>query len=323
MQYFFHSLIIKHIGGIISFGIICCMAIIDSIITKSLPFLPRWLAKPFAKPYVAGETVDEALLVIKQLNEMGFSTTLDILGEHVEDKTQAKDITSQYCMLYEKINDDSLDCTISVKPSHVGLSISQTEANINMTKIAKKARDFGNFLRIDMENSDFTDKTFKIYEECKSTYNHIGVAIQAYLYRSENDINTYCNNDFNTRICKGIYKESSTISFQAREDIRNNFLLLAKNTARMGGYCGYATHDQILIDMLLDWIVDEKIPKTKFEFQALYGVPMEGRLEELLQNGYKVRIYVPFGPDWFDYSVRRLNENPDIAGYVLSNLFKK
>ncbi|MFL2982998.1 MAG: proline dehydrogenase family protein [Candidatus Neomarinimicrobiota bacterium] len=299
------------------------MSLIDSIITKGLPYLPRWFAKPFAKPYVAGETVDEALSKIKKLNTMGFSTTLDILGEHIEEYQQARDITSQYCMLYDHINKNSLDCTLSVKPTHVGLYISQSEAILNMTTIAKRASDFGNFLRIDMENSDFTDMTFNIYRECKAIYDNVGVAIQAYLHRSENDINILCNNQFNTRICKGIYSESSSIAYQNREDIRNNFLLLAKTAARIGGFCGYATHDQILIDMLLEWIKNEKISKHQFEFQALYGVPMDGRLDELIQKGFKVRIYVPFGPDWFDYSIRRLNENPNIAGYVISNLFKK
>ena len=131
------------------------------------------------------------------------------------------------------------------------------------------------------------------------------------------------NDQFNSRICKGIYKESKTIAYQDREDIRNNFLLLAKIMARKASFCGYATHDQVLIDRILDWVESEKIAPHLFEFQSLFGVPMNGRLEQLVEKGFKVRIYVPFGPDWFDYSLRRLKENPDIAGYVISNLFKK
>ena len=299
------------------------MTLFDSMITKSLPFLPKWFAKPFAKPYVAGETVSEALSKVKKLNQRGFSATIDILGEHVKEVKSARSITDQYCSLYEEIDHDSIDCTISVKPTHIGLNISQSEAVSNMTQIARKASELGNFLRIDMENSVFTDQTFELYKECKTIYNNVGVAIQAYLYRSENDIKDLGGNQFNSRICKGIYKESGTIAYQDREDIRQNFLLLAKEVARTGGFCGYATHDQVLIDRLLEWINREKISAHLFEFQALFGVPMGGRLDDLHQKGYDVRIYVPFGPDWFDYSVRRLKENPNIAGYVLSNLFKK
>ena len=299
------------------------MTLIDSMITRSLPYLPRWFAKPFAKPYVAGETVEEALSKIKSLNAKGFSATIDILGEHINETQQAREITSQYCSLYEDIDNHSIDCTISVKPTHIGLNISQSEAVTNMINIAKKASEFGNFLRIDMENSYFTDQTLDIYRECKTIYNNVGIAIQAYLYRSEGDIEELCDIQFNSRICKGIYKESSEIAFQDREDIRNSFLLLAKTMARNGGFCGYATHDQILIDRLIEWINVENISPHLFEFQALFGVPMSGRLDELIQRGYNVRIYVPFGPDWFDYSVRRLKENPNIAGYVISNLFKK
>ena len=305
------------------FDIIFYMPIFDTIVTNSIPYLPKWIAKPFSKPYVAGETVEEALAEVKALNSKGFSATIDILGEHTKDIHVAKDITNQYCNLYEEIENNAINCTISIKPTHVGLNISLSEAVTNMLIIAKKASEVGNFLRIDMESSDFTDHTFDIFKECKKVYGNIGAVTQAYLYRSEDDIETFGDEQFNSRICKGIYKESKTIAFQEREDIRNNFILLAKKMARKGSFCGYATHDQILIDLLLEWVKSENISPHLFEFQALYGVPMNGRLEQLIDEGFKVRIYVPFGPDWFDYSVRRLKENPDIAGYVLSNLFKK
>jgi len=298
------------------------MSFINSIITNSLPLLPRWFAKPFAKPYVAGENSDDALKQIRQLNHKGFVATLDILGEHIINKKKARQITSEYCNLYEQIEENSLECTLSVKPTHIGLSVSETEAITNMTRITKKAQEFGNFLRIDMESSKYTDQTFEILKQCKKFYNNVGVAIQAYLFRSQNDIEILGDEQFNSRICKGIYKESSTIAYQEHEDIRNNFLLLAKTMAKRGAFCGYATHDQELINRLIEWVQSENIPSHLFEFQVLFGVPMEGRLETLLENGYKVRVYVPFGPDWFDYSVRRLKENPNIAGYVISNIFK-
>jgi len=173
-----------------------------------------------------------------------------------------------------------------------------------------------------MESSDLTDQTFKLLNECKYTTKNIGVAIQAYLFRSLEDINTLADSDFNARICKGIYKEDSSVAFSNRSDIKNNFMSMAKSMVKKGSFAGYATHDQELIDELLNWIQTEKIPKEQFEFQTLYGVPMNGRLEDLINEGYTVRIYVPFGPDWFDYSIRRLKENPDIAKYVLRNFFR-
>ena len=299
------------------------MNLFNSIIMRTVSYLPKSFAKPFAKPYVAGETIEEALSNVKILNQKGFCATLDILGEHVKSKTFAKNITQQYCGLYQQINDHKLDCTISVKPTHIGLNISYAEALENITLISKKASELHNFLRIDMESSEYTEQTFGLLMDCKKITKNIGVAMQAYLLRSLNDIDKLANTEFNARICKGIYKENPSISYKTKMDINNNFMLMAKKMAKKGSFAGYATHDQELIDKLLDWIQTERIPSEQFEFQTLYGVPMEGRLENLIRNGYRVRIYVPFGPDWFDYSVRRLKENPNIVKYVLKNFFKR
>lgn len=299
------------------------MSFVNSIITYALPYMPKWFARTFAKPYVAGENIDDALSIVQDINNKGFKATIDILGEHVTEIDFAREITSQYCILYDKIEERLLDCTISIKPTHIGLYISDSEAEMNIIRIAKKAEEYGNFLRIDMESSKFTQQTFKLYENCKDIYDNVGVAIQSYLYRSQNDVVKYGNNTFNSRICKGIYKEPETIAFKNKDDIRNNFLMLAKTMASTESFCGYATHDQILIDKLLKWIREENIPSHLFEFQVLYGVPMGNRLNELTKDGFTVRVYVPFGPEWFDYSVRRLKENPNIGGYVLSNFFKR
>ena len=299
------------------------MSLFNSIVTSVLPILPKWFAKPFARPYVAGQTEDDAVTHIRTLNEKGFSATVDILGEHVLTKEEARDITAQYCHLYDRILNESLDCNISMKPTHVGLNISLAEAMSNITTILKKAQEHENFLRIDMENSLFTDQTIEIYHHCKTIYNNVGVVIQSYLHRSIDDILFLANDQFNSRICKGIYKESEYIAYQNREEIQDNFLTLAKTMATRNAYSAFATHDQELIDRLLDWIITDKVPKDLFEFQVLYGVPMNGRLEALLGAGYKVRVYVPYGPDWFDYSVRRLTENPKIISYVLKNFFRK
>ena len=298
------------------------MVFINSLFISMLSLMPKWISRPFAKPYIAGETIEEALLMVKQINDSGFSATIDILGEHTTNKTTAQNITEQYCELYSKIHDDQLDCNISIKPTHVGLFISIDEAVKNISKIIDQAMYFNNFLRLDMENSSYTDQTFEILKHCKYTYSNVGVAIQSYLRRSIKDVKTLSNVGFNARICKGIYKEKKHIAFHDRKKINENFILMAKTMARKGAYAGYATHDQGLIDELLDLIVSENISKDKFEFQFLFGVPMAGRLDELRKHGYKIRVYVPFGPDWFDYSIRRLKENPNIAGYVIANLLK-
>ena len=298
------------------------MKLFDIFIKKTIPYLPKWFSQPFAKPYVAGETVEEALEKVSKLNQKGYHATLDILGEHVYSSQIAKNITEQYCTLYQLINDKNLKCTISVKPSHVGLSISYQDALKNLKLISSKAKELENFLRLDMENSDLTDKTFDLLNECKKITQNVGVAIQAYLRRSLKDLHRLADTNFNARICKGIYNEHSLIAFKDRTDIKNNFMAMAKILVKKGSFAGFATHDQELIDELINWVESKNIPKDKFEFQTLYGVPMNGRLESLIKNGYNVRIYVPFGPDWFDYSIRRLKENPDIAKYVLKNFLK-
>ena len=292
------------------------------MLASVLHLMPKWIARPFARPYVAGETSDEALVQVKTINDRGFAATIDILGEHVTNIDKARSITNQYCDLYHNIDAQKLDCNISIKPTHVGLLISPAEAMTNISTILKQAMNYNNFLRLDMESSLYTDQTFEIFKHCKSIYKNVGVVIQSYLHRSLEDVKQLAVVDFNARICKGIYQEREFIAFQNNDEIKKNFLVLAKALASKGAYVGYATHDHNLIDQLLAWIGSEKIPPDKLEFQVLYGVPMDGRLEELRDLGYKIRVYVPFGPDWFDYSVRRLKENPDIFGYVIKNMFK-
>ena len=197
------------------------MAFFNSLITSILPILPKWFAKPFAKPYVAGETAEEALKHIKAINDQGFSATIDILGEQITDEDEAQNITEQYCKLYNQISQQFLNCNLSIKPTHVGLRISLDEAITNITNILNQAKENKNFLRLDMENSPYTDHTFEIYARCKQNYEHVGVVIQSYLRRSQEDIERLASGNFNARICKGIYQESEINAFQ-----ENPFLLL-------------------------------------------------------------------------------------------------
>jgi len=294
---------------------------INKLIASSVSVFPKWFIELFSKSYVAGYSSNEVLSIVEELNSQGFSATIDILGEHVKDLDISKNITQQYCELFENINLRSIDSNISVKPTHIGLDISKNVVLENFNKIIDVARDKSNFLRIDMESSDNTDDTFEIYKSLKNKYSGVGVVLQAYLKRSINDIENLASPKFNARICKGIYKEDSEIAYKEQDMINNNFLEMAKLMLQKNSYACFATHDQQLIDSLVELVEKMKIETTKFEFQVLYGVPMNGKLEKLISKGYKVRIYVPFGPDWYEYSLRRLKENPNIAGYVIKNLF--
>ena len=296
---------------------------INKLIASSVSVFPKWFIELFSKSYVAGYSSNEVLSIVEELNSQGFSATIDILGEHVKDLDISKNITQQYCELFENINLRSIDSNISVKPTHIGLDISKNVVLENFNKIIEVARDKSNFLRIDMESSNNTDDTFEIYNSLKNKYSGVGVVLQAYLKRSIDDIENLAGPQFNARICKGIYKEDSEIAYKEKDMINNNFLEMAKLMLQKNSYACFATHDQQLIDSLVELVEKMKIETTKFEFQVLYGVPMNGKLEKLISKGYKVRIYVPFGPDWYEYSLRRLKENPNIAGYVIKNLFSR
>ena len=299
------------------------MTLTNSLLATIMPYLPKSLARPFAKPYVAGETIDSVIKTAKELNENGFSTTLDILGEFVNSKEEADKIKNAYSELIKKISIEQLDSTISVKLTHLGLGIDPNlgEKNIYSLSLTGKENNVG--ITIDMENSPYTSKTFEIYKKALIKNEQIGAVIQAYLYRSLDDIKKLDSPTLNLRICKGIYNESPDIAIQDRIAINDNYFEMAKTLLNGKGYACLATHDLTLIDRLESFIESNDISPNRFEFQVLYGVPMGNKLEQLKGKGYKIRIYVPFGEAWFEYSVRRLKENPKIISYVLRNLFKK
>ena len=296
----------------------------NHFIIKILPFLPLSVIRVIAGRYVAGEHAEDVLNVVKTLNQQGFSATVDILGEHTNNVNTARDITREYMAILSSIYDQSLNCNISIKPSHLGMDVSTECIKENMTHLIETARQNSQFIRIDMEDSSLTDDTIQLYTKCKEQYEKIGTVLQAYLFRSANDLSELKNkNRFNVRICKGIYRESSDISIQSRHDINNNFLKLLRFAFENNIYVCIATHDQFLIKESYKLIKDLKIPNDRFEFQVLFGVPVSGWLKKHLKHGYKVRVYVPFGRDWYDYSIRRMKENPNIIGYVLRNIFRK
>ena len=299
------------------------MSLLNSSIAALMHLAPKWLFRPFANSYVAGESIDSALKVVKILNEKGFSATMDILGENVNSEKEATLITNQYTHLIQQISQAELDSTISVKLTHLGLGIDPILGEKNILQLAQVGKENNVGVTIDMENSPYTSTTFELYNKTLSVHNKMGTVIQAYLHRSSEDIQKLNTPLLNLRICKGIYRESPDIAIQDRSAINDNYMDMARAMFNGSGFVCLATHDLELLDRLELLIVNDRISPDRFEFQVLYGVPMGDRLEKLKTKGYKVRVYVPFGEAWFEYAIRRLKENPTIISYVLKNMFKK
>ena len=297
---------------------------LNRFITAIIPRLPLWTVSIIARRYVAGIKQQDALQIVRVLNDKGFSVTIDILGEHSKNMELSQSFTEQYINLYESIQSSKLDCNISIKPTHLGLDISKECVWENLLSLLTIAKKNNNFLRIDMEDSSVIDDTIELYQKCKVHYPEVGMVLQAYLYRSKDDLDSLCKgSNINLRICKGIYREHPDIAIQDRQKINDNYISLLKYAWEKNIYVAIATHDLELIETAYQLINDLNISSDQFEFQVLYGVPMSGWLQKHLKNGYKVRIYLPFGKDWYDYSLRRLKENPNIAGYILNNIFRK
>lgn len=298
------------------------LKLLNYIFIKVIPFIPKFLIKIFANQYVAGISIDNAIKKISKLNNKGLHATLDILGEHTQNDTEATDITNQYCKILEEIHAKNLNCNISIKPTHIGTDISNNLFLDNLSKIHSKSIDTNNFVRIDMENSKLTDITINAYKNIAKINSDIGIVLQAYLFRSEDDLNNL-NENSNIRLCKGIYNESEQIAFKRPLDINDNYIKLLEKAFNKNIYVGIATHDPELINHSINLIKSMNIDKSMFEFQMLYGVPMEKHINTISTHGYKIRIYVPFGPEWYSYSIRRIKENPNISKYIIQNLFKK
>ena len=297
------------------------MKLINNLIIQILPFLPKFLVKIVASPYIAGITDEEMLQNVEKLNQKGFKVAIDILGEHVQTENEAKEVTNRYVAIYDEISKRNLLANLSIKLTHIGQDLGLDIVEKNLSKLVEAAKKNNNFLRLDMENAPYTSETIKLYKEMFNHYNQIGIVIQAYLHRSINDIKALSNDKFNVRICKGIYVEDPSLVLNDYNDIRENYISLVKESLNNGSYVGIATHDEFLIDSLYSWILEKNISKDRYEFQVLHGVPMQKKLKKLMDDGNTVRVYLPYGDNWYDYSVRRLKENPKMAGYIIKNLF--
>ena len=299
------------------------MKLINYLIIQIIPFLPKVFVRLVASPYIAGITDDEMLINVQKLNNKGYDVAIDILGEHVTTEQEATEITERYANLYGRIASQQLNANLSIKLSHIGQDLGYDVVKNNLMILVNAAKKHNNFLRLDMENSPYTSETINLYKKAFEDYSNVGIVLQAYMHRSKDDLDKLANEKFNVRICKGIYIESEDIAYRDYQKIRDNYIVLVQQALIKGAYVGIASHDEYLIDKLYLWIKENQIPTTQYEFQILHGVPMEKKLQQLIKEGNKVRVYVPYGDNWYDYSVRRLKENPKMAGYIIKNIFSK
>lgn len=292
------------------------MSVVDRIIAGSLPYIPRILVERVAKPYIAGETADDAMRVAIGLNEQGFRTTMDLLGEHVDRLEQARHAVDTYIALLDSIHRRGIDSTVSLKLTQFGLKLNPDECYRMVEFVVRRAAELNNFVRIDMEDSSCTTGTIETFRRLRQKHSNVGVAIQAYLRRTADDISALERLKPNIRLCKGVYVESATVAFREMNLINRNYLSILDRLLRAGCYVGIATHDEQIVKEAARMIRELKLPSTGYEFQMLLGVN-ESLRNRIRKDGHPLRVYIPYGSEWYAYSVRRLRENPRIAGYVL------
>lgn len=298
------------------------MSLINQLMVNTIPIFPKSFVRIFANKYIAGDKLSDAVETVRSLNSEGYCATMDVLGEFISDKTEALNSTNENIDVINAIVKNNLDCNLSVKLTMLGLGIDKEFCLENMSKILSEAKKHNMFVRIDMEDSSVTQITLDVFNQLREKFDNVGIVIQAYLKRSEKDVSAMSENGVNFRICKGIYIEPEEIAYKGFHEIRDNFLKLVNISLKNGSYIGIATHDEFLVDGSIKIIKELKLPKDKFEFQMLLGV-QENLRNRILSEGFKVRIYVPFGERWYEYSIRRFKENPNIAGHVFKNIFRR
>ncbi len=293
----------------------------NKIIASMLPYFPKQFVWIFSKRYIAGKSLDEGIVTAKALNDLGCCATMDVLGEDIFTLDEATQAKNESLRVLDTISGSEVDSSLSIKLTSLGLRIDKDRCFENTREIVEKAESLGNFVRIDMEDSTTTDDTLEIYRRLRKDHDNVGAAIQAYMHRSKDDVRRLIDDGIaHLRVCKGIYNESKTIAFKDKDKIRDNFMDLIRMLFESGSYVGVATHDKILADKSLNLIRSMKIEKFKYEFQMLLGVTEKMRTD-IVADGHKLRVYVPYGDQWFGYCTRRLKENPQMAGHIIKNIF--
>jgi len=287
----------------------------DRIVAASLPFIPKPVVGMVSRRYIAGERLEDALELTRKLNRMGMSATLDVLGEDIFERKHAEEAAARYREVLKRIEEEKLDSNVSVKLTQLGLKLGSDFCYSLVRSIVSAARERGNFVRIDMEDSSCTTETIGVFKRLREEFDNVGLVLQSYLRRAYRDAMDVGGEGVNLRICKGIYNEPRRIAYKDRDLIRKNFSFIMESLWKIGSYVAVATHDEWLVWEALRLIEKLKLDGSRYEFQMLLGVDEELR-GIIVSAGHKLRVYVPFGSAWYAYSMRRLRENPKIAGYV-------
>ena len=299
------------------------MALLDRAIVRLLPAIPKPVLRRISDRYIAGEDLDDALGVVRRLNAGGKLATIDVLGEEITNRDEARAIAAAYRETFEALDREELDSNVSVKLTALGLKLAYDLCRENLVDVVAHAAERGNFVRIDMEDSSTTDDTLRLYRELRAEgHENVGIVLQSRLRRTVADVRALADLRPNVRLCKGIYLEPPEIAFTGFEAIRTGFVQALEALWDAGCYVGVATHDRWLLDQALSSTASRGLGREEFELQMLLGV-LPALADELVARGHRLRIYTPFGRHWYAYSLRRLQENPKIAGYIAADTFHR
>ena len=299
---------------------------INKIIAAILPYMPKRFVWMFSNRYIAGQTLDDAIAVSKKLNAEGYMVTIDLLGEFITNLQQAESNREQYINIIHEAEKNKIKGNYSVKPTMFGLLLDEEVCYENIRQIVAEAARYNNFVRVDMEDSQCTDMEIKLFRRLKKEFpENVGLVLQAYMRRTYDDIENMSDlnskeNPLNFRLCKGIYVEPEKVAYKNHDEINRHYLEDLELMMQKGMYPGIATHDKFLVNESYKLLEKYNYKNDQYEFQMLYGVTPALR-KSIIEKGHRLRVYVPFGEDWFPYSTRRLKENPQMAGEIIKALF--
>ena len=279
-------------------------------------------ARQVSGRFVAGEKLADALSAAAALNRAGMTATLDRLGENVHTEAEARDAAAAYLGIFEHIREAGVNSNVSIKLTQLGLDLDSNLCRSSVAEIVRRAERHGNFLRIDMEGSARTERTLRLFREVRDHSPAVGIVIQSYLYRSDGDVRELLKVGARIRLCKGAYKEPREIAFPQKRQVNENFVKLMRMLLDSGLYHAIATHDPRMIDATTNYAAQQKIGRDRFEFQMLYGIRRDLQ-QQLVRDGYRMRIYIPYGTEWFPYFMRRLAERPANVFFVLKNILRR
>jgi proline dehydrogenase len=301
------------------------MSVLNQAISLVLPYIPKPIVRKVSQRYIAGSTLEDAVRTVRALNAKGAMATVDVLGEFIKHLSEAERNAAYSIEVIRRLHTEKLQANLSIKLTSLGLGLDPAMCEVNVRKILTAAKESGSFVRFDMENSPYTTLTIDLFLKLRRDYPNIGIVLQAYMRRTSSDIRRIVEDGNangvknNFRLCKGIYIEPEEIAYKGRAEVQQNYLRCLRQLFEAKAYVGIATHDDVLIDGAKQLIKEFGLTREEFEFQMLLGVREHVR-DGLLAEGFRLRVYVPFGEDWYGYSVRRLKENPSVGGYIFKAL---